>query len=284
MKNDSMLLFLSGLVVWLTVHSHATCQQKIAFIVPFVERDIDELSRNINTEWNEFPPFAVESRFSHLCVELLFYFSLTEDKLNKTRLSALFGNTRHRKSDFSSASFIFANLSKIDDKERVRGANAMFSNIFCNPEVFASLSSRFSHFFLMERDVHPIRQGWATNALRQSMTIKDFWIRGSAYYGSDPFYGTWQLFHLNGNALYALDATFRDQCVCRRPFEIAYDVQLFSMCYDFSKNRSLVQPFIHRFQYTSFIVNTYTDRTNYTSTRAKFPGAFLVHNKNFVYQ
>lgn len=287
-KNAGMhhrFLIMIAIILCFVVYAEcfARCTQTIAFVVPFVERDIDELAHNAKEEWRRYPPFLERDTFLRKCVDLIFYYSLTPGKLDPTKMQDLLEANDFDRTGFLSVSSMFANLSETEDSERVSGANAMFKRLFCDTDVYSHLAQKYSHIFIMERDVHPIRQGWAAFALRMSMIDSEFWIKGSAYYGSDHFLDTWQKFHLNGNALYSLSPQFRSECICGHPFAMPYDVNLYFRCYEFSANHSLTQPYIHRFQYTTFIVNTYTDATTDSATRDRFPGAFLVHNKNFKY-
>lgn len=136
----------------------------------------------------------------------------------------------------------------------------------------------FTHVFLMEPDVVPIRPDWLGGSLSRltyHAVLDDSWIVGSISH--DPV-GDFRDYHINGNALFAVgDPAFvegflRDRVVpkyrrtARIPFADGcsgtsyggFDVSFSRYLYDANMTRSewaWIQRFLHRFRTTDVIVN-----------------------------
>ncbi|KAI8114405.1 hypothetical protein M9434_002530 [Picochlorum sp. BPE23] len=154
----------------------------------------------------------------------------------------------------------------------------------------------------MEPDVIPIRSGWLTALVSETMVSspgQDFWLKGSNQ-KCHPFYGeiaTRRDWHINGNAIYKLNdrdfEAYLDSvqayytggmegcppgCGTGRVYENAYDHALFQFRQEvenFNQSRNL----LHKFHYTPIIANLCEEMYNTTDLAEKNPELYLVHSK-----
>ncbi|KAK4049344.1 hypothetical protein OIO90_005473 [Microbotryomycetes sp. JL221] len=93
----------------------------------------------------------------------------------------------------------------------VRKTSHLFYKLFLDDDLRATIAN-YDAVFWMQADVHPIRQHWVSELLKQARQDQPFWQRGSVFRGRawdgsviDPSNWKWTL-AINGNALYASDS------------------------------------------------------------------------------
>lgn len=266
--------------------ANAFCGRRLAVLIPFVERQIPKLEQLMIEDWFGFAPFDQCHAHVRECVDLIFYYHKVLPVGLQQRLATIASSGPVM---FKAAFVINANLSDAEDSNRITGANAMFRRLFCEPRLLDE--NTYSHMFLMEVDVHPLRPGWAGAAFLLIMCDNDderlVWVRGSIYYGHDEYLeGPFHLMHINGNAFYSVQsAEFRDKCVCSLPLNdteaFGYDVEMYWQCYN-PRRPKMLRELVHHFRYTNFILNYYTGTSNDADLLARHPSAFLVHSKALV--
>ncbi len=273
---------------------------RMAFVVPFVERDVFALEQLIKYEWSRMPPFALSGNLRRVrgnAVDLVFYFYQTEARLGDGRqllLSALAESQNKTPTTLSpkwfggNVYFKFAALSAAEDRSYMRGANELFLRIVCprgDGEMFLWMSNMYSAFFLFESDVHVIREGWAARAAQIVQGPERFWVNGAIYTGPEtlaPAYAA----HINGNAFYTLNSGLQD-VVCpffrRHPETVdvnGYDVTMYQYMYSHRLGNESAK-ITHRFRYTPYIVNVAHSWITLADALGRYPNSFLVHSKNF---
>lgn len=246
----------------------------IAIVVPLVPKQIDLLERGLKL-WNhpDFFPCAEDGNFrDHIDLVFQITLSFDADPQLKARISQALGMGKATQC-FRNVRFLSMNLDKAQDQYDMNlfspGPSTMFHLL---PAMEEEMVNVYTHFFLMEPDVRPLRRGWADEVMLQVITEPvEFWQKGSVGY-----YDVHEDHHINGNALYRLgDHDFN----CFLQAELANE---YPNSFDQSIFKASLRPenrdHIHRFIRSTFIMNS---NWNYylNGFTKDYPHTFLVHGK-----
>ena len=172
----------------------------------------------------------------------------------------------------------------------------MWQKLFIN-EQSNHLSLRahgYTHFFLMEPDVRPIRPYWIdaivehiTEGHNEELYIAtQWWIVGSIYRGSKPVGN--DFLHINGNALYHLSLNFirfienvSDEYPYGSKKSKGYDLDLFLYLFQHIDTAKGVW---HKFQFTDLIQNCWKNSCKNMNIDFIFnnPSTYLIHRHNIT--
>ena len=247
----------------------------VALLVPFVPPQTDALVRSIHL-WSHPNYYPCEVSFTYAQhVDLVF--QLTES-------FARHASVRHRLEDalrpvlqcFRSVRFLSMNLDEAQrqyDKNRFSPSpSTMFHTLFGSEMMVKS----YSHFFLMEPDVRPVRGGWVDRLVQEvTLDLVDFWQKGSMEY-NHPHADH----HLNGNGLYRLGSSDYNcflEAVLALRYPDSFDQGQFIIMQQPDKIHQQ-----HRSIKSTYIMNI--QDAYYEGFEADQPNTFLVHGKVVVSQ
>jgi len=281
----------------------AAPRARVAFVIPYTEREAYALEQVIRHEWSLFPPFATDGNLRRTqgnAVDLVFYYHRSSDKLSDHARGVLIESLGVSQNSSGASGFqrwfggrvhfVFADLSEAEDSRYLSGANEMFLRLVCsrrNSTLHEWVAERYSHFFYMEVDTHVVRAGWAARAAQIVRAPEPFWINGAVYTGP-KILQQWYAGHINGNAFYSTERDFTHR-VCqvyeKSPHEATdngYDVSLYTLMFS-HKNHGVGDRLAHRYRYTQFVVNLSHERITRAEAVESYPLAYLVHTKEFAH-
>ena len=270
---------------------------RLVVMVPFTRMDLPALERSL-VAWSQVEPCgAMPVPPSGEAAGLLYVYN--------GRCSASFGScARVRqlinasavvRDCFSRPMVLGASLSgRADryDKQRrsgswTAGPNGMFHFAFERARRMG-----FRHMLQLEVDVLPIRPGWLTRA-EEIAARTEAWILGSALLASCTREETTGecvenlpeeiAEHINGNALYAVGddsfAAYVQESGQGRMGRMPYDLALHVHWKRYSQPQR--RQLLHRFQYSTFILNMGTSSPDMRQLASRYPNCFLVHSSAF---
>ncbi|KAK4049347.1 hypothetical protein OIO90_005476 [Microbotryomycetes sp. JL221] len=254
---------------------HGPSDERLAIVVPLLTASDMALEIDNMERWPELgAPVVKQDQHK---IDLLFLYNNSGEEGD--RITALLSSDQFTKA-WSALSKSFASHQVLTTRVETRRLNTMsaaavatlqtgqlFYKLFLDDDLRATIAD-YDAVFWMASDVHPIREYWASELLRQSRQDQAFWQRGSLYLGRaldgavvDPENWMWTS-AINGNALYASDSQeWRDFLTLvqhqeppdefAQPFELSVSRVFRHSPYSWTWQ----QRYMSRFQYNDILIN-----------------------------
>ena len=258
----------------------------LAIVIPFTKSQLSRLLNQLNTH-ELYQPCRTRSDLIDL---ILYYNTKTPSSLKKHINQLSYLNRCYK-----SIRYFAADLPEKEDRHPI-GSARMWQKLFINEQSnYLSLRAHgYTHFFLMEPDVRPIRSYWLdaivehiTEGHNEELYIAtQWWMVGSIYRGS-LLIGNGFL-HINGNALYHLSLSFirfienvSDEYPYDSEKSNGYDLNLFLYLFQHIDTAKRVW---HKFQFTDLIQNCWKSSCKNMNIDFIFnnPSTYLIHGHNIT--
>ncbi len=258
-------------------------------VMPFHLKQADNVVENLET-WKAYPPCAPTiaapgaARSNETSATITLFVSSAPDEALEGRLLAAFADLPvEARACIREARVRFGNFTAEQD-HYLNGSRLQFEYMLQGHLGLAS-----PHYILyMEPDCMPIRANWL--AILDETTRAPslpFWIKGSIYRGDPGHFNNFRpynLFHLNGNAIYNLhDKRFalfyfeKVRSYITKYYGIsAYDTDIFKFLID-PANYNIVRPIAHMFQFTDVIQNYWHTDYSLAQITGSSTDVVLVH-------
>jgi hypothetical protein len=197
-----------------TVHE----KRQLAFVVPFVDFQIDKLRIVISKHWANNPPCSTDK---DLDADLIFVTPVELSNSNKDAITKSLASlaAKHVGCFANRDSLIFMHTGSI---EKEGSFNHLEGAAFAFYTLFPLLEQEYNTLFLAEPDLTPVQPGWLAPLVEESKRVNcddgGLWQIGSVPLDGNVNLGTLRKrvdYHLNGNALYALGCAGYEDYKCR---------------------------------------------------------------------
>ncbi|EFC43319.1 predicted protein [Naegleria gruberi] len=252
-------------------------EKAVAVVIPFLENQLGKILGNL-IEWNE-PQYAPCGNKKDLrkTFDLIFYMNKDVNQGIENTLIESLSKKKSVTKCFRQVRFLYAHLNEEKhDKYPFGPTNQFFGMLVDNADFYTT----YSHFLYLEPDVKALRPFWlehVTSILKHYEIVKpDFWVIGSQFRGGGKVWALINRFHVNGNALYTTDASFRYYMKMIRDHAHVFDMDPyeFLLTYD---NFQLTKHVWNRMIFHEFIQNWYRTRWPEKQLRKLFPRTYLIH-------
>jgi hypothetical protein len=285
-------------------HSGTEQRIQIAFIVPFVEFQINKLANLLTEHWVAYPPCLPHSL--RQSADLIFF---TEHRLSdylQRRIRTYYSELGIQKTGcFHTDEPKFLSLSGVDStRSHLEGAAYSFFSLF------RLLERNYVTFALAEPDIAPVQAGFIPALVRKSFTVsckaEGLWQLGSPPLSKDVDVSKLRErldFHMNGNALYALGCPDFEDYMCRaqtfyapkdlrgicrnvagcatnsNDYEGGYDHVLYRFRMH-ADNYEYSRLILHKFAYSDFVQNHGEGLYDPVAVVKHSPSTYFVHSKS----
>jgi hypothetical protein len=265
--------------------------RRLSYVLPFVESQIERVSRLLHDTWSRHPPCNVSAPVYAAHVDLVLYAArpLGADARAHARLVdslTVALDAGGSRACWAAVRVVVANVTRVPTNATTeRYARKPVADQFFRTVDLPALRDNADYFAYMEPDTLPVRALWLDRLYEQVEHGGDFWLKGSLYRGANkPLDYCYTLCgcaeHINGNAIHAL----HDERYLRFLRSVHRQMDFMSFNYDaFIMNRlktienwQFFQEHAHRFQYTEFIQHGQHD-LRVEQLVQRYPDTYLVH-------
>jgi len=276
---------------------------QVAFVLPFVEFQLNKVATLLTEHWGKFPPCHANS--PRQSADLVFF---TENKLSASiqrRIRSVYSELGPSKTGcFRTDEPMFLSMAEVDPKlSHLEGAAFTFFSLF------RLLEKSYKTFILAEPDVAPVQPNFLPALVMKTLSVNcesdGFWQLGSLPLARDVDAGMLRErldYHMNGNAIYVLGCPEFEEYKCRvQTFYVPKDdCELVAGCstheayeggYDHALYRYRMHPenyeysrlILHKFGYSDFIQNRGEGVYVPAEVVEQSPSTYFVHSKS-IYQ
>ena len=189
---------------------------QVAFVLPFVEFQLNKVATLLTDHWGRFPPCHANS--PRQSADFVFF---TENKLSASiqrRIRSVYSELGSSKTGcFRTDEPMFLSMAEVDPKlSHLEGAAFTFFSLF------RLLEKSYKTFILAEPDVAPVQPNFLPALVTKTLSVNceadGFWQLGSLPLAKDVDAGMLRErldYHMNGNAIYVLGCPEFEEYKCR---------------------------------------------------------------------